>query len=224
MGSNLKSSELPPVTRDEILKAFSKLKQNVLWKWETDNMPGKPKNVKLMKWLPQSDVLAHPNVKALISHGGLLSTMESIYYGLPMIGIPIFSDQKMNMAIATSYGYAVRIHFQELNEETLSSALHQVLNDPKYRNNAKKRSSIMRDRPIKPMDNAIYWIEYVIRHQGAPHLRYPGMDLTWFQRNLLDVVAFVVVMISLSLSVIFIILKRIIKRNNSKTDARKKKN
>jgi glucuronosyltransferase len=43
--------------RQAFLTAFSKLKQKVLWKWESDSLPGQPNNVKLGKWLPQSDIL-----------------------------------------------------------------------------------------------------------------------------------------------------------------------
>jgi len=57
MGSNLRSSNFKNATRKAFLAAFSKLKQRVLWKWETDSLPGQPSNVKLGKWLPQSDVL-----------------------------------------------------------------------------------------------------------------------------------------------------------------------
>jgi glucuronosyltransferase len=35
----------------------------------------------------------------------------------------------------------------------------------------------MKDRLMKPLDSAIYWIEHVIRHKGAPHLRSAGLDL-----------------------------------------------
>jgi glucuronosyltransferase len=44
-------------TTKAFLEAFSKLKQRVLWKWETDSLPEQPSNVKLDKWLPQSDIL-----------------------------------------------------------------------------------------------------------------------------------------------------------------------
>ncbi|KDR11535.1 UDP-glucuronosyltransferase 1-8 [Zootermopsis nevadensis] len=57
MGSNLQSSEMPESKRKVFLEAFSKFKQRVLWKWETDSLPGQPKNVRLGKWLPQSDIL-----------------------------------------------------------------------------------------------------------------------------------------------------------------------
>jgi glucuronosyltransferase len=57
MGSILQSSEMPEYMRNAFFQAFSKLKQQVLWKWETDSLPGQPSNVKLGKWLPQSDIL-----------------------------------------------------------------------------------------------------------------------------------------------------------------------
>jgi hypothetical protein len=57
MGSNLQSSEMPEEKKQAFLETFSKLKQRVLWKWETDSLPGQPSNVKLGKWLPQSDIL-----------------------------------------------------------------------------------------------------------------------------------------------------------------------
>jgi glucuronosyltransferase len=45
----------------------------------------------------------------------------------------------------------------------------------------------MHDQIDNPMDRAIYWIEYVIRHQGAPHLRNASRDLFLLQRGLVDV-------------------------------------
>ena len=57
MGSIFRSEFFPEPVKKSLLEAFSKLKENVLWKWETDYLPGIPKNVKVKKWLPQADVL-----------------------------------------------------------------------------------------------------------------------------------------------------------------------
>jgi len=57
MGSQLQGYLMPESKRNAFLGAFSKLKQRVLWKWESDTLPGQPSNVKIGKWLPQSDIL-----------------------------------------------------------------------------------------------------------------------------------------------------------------------
>lgn len=84
MGSNLQSKDLPKEKREAFVNAFSKLKENVIWKFEDDSFENKPKNVLISDWLPQNDILAHPNVKLFITHGGLLGTTEAIYHGKPM--------------------------------------------------------------------------------------------------------------------------------------------
>lgn len=74
---------------------------------------------------------AHPNIKGFITHGGLLSTMESLYHAVPLVGIPVFADQKMNIQLAKTYGYATMVPLEELNESNLFLALNQILNDEK---------------------------------------------------------------------------------------------
>lgn len=69
LGSFLQSSDLPKEKVDIFLKAFSKLKQRVIWKYEDESLVAPP-NVLIKKWLPQSDILAHPNVVLFITHGG----------------------------------------------------------------------------------------------------------------------------------------------------------
>lgn len=149
MGSTLRSRDLPPELVSGILKAFAKLKQKVLWKWEGE-LPEKPKNVMVRDWFPQEDILgssasqyyqlqnilktislAHPNVKLFITHGGLLSTIEAIYHGIPVIGIPVFGDQNINVANAVTAGYCLRLDLANLSEDSLSAALNEILNNPK---------------------------------------------------------------------------------------------
>ena len=57
MGSVLYSSDMPESKIKQFIEVFSKQKQRILWKWEKDSLPGQPKNVKIGKWFPQSDIL-----------------------------------------------------------------------------------------------------------------------------------------------------------------------
>nr|XP_023024207.1 UDP-glucuronosyltransferase 1-8-like [Leptinotarsa decemlineata] len=209
LGSNVKPSEMSNETKKALLNALGKIKQKVLWNWDEDFLPGKADNIRISKWFPQQDILAHPNVKLFITHGGLLSTIETIYHGVPILALPIFGDQKMNAARAVAGGYALSLPITKITEDNISDALNQLLNDPKYRDNAKKRSALIHDRQVKPMDLAIYWIEYVIRNKGAPHLKVASLNLTWYQYLLLDIIS-VVLIIGISLMFVsYLLLKRL---------------
>ena len=129
MGSIVQGKDMPDEMRQKFLNVFSRLKQRVLWKWETDDMPGLPANVKLSKWVPQQDVLGHPNTKLFITHGGLLSTQEATYHGVPLLGIPIFGDQDLNMQQAERAGYALTIEILELSEDGLEKVINKILSD-----------------------------------------------------------------------------------------------
>ncbi|KAL3270169.1 hypothetical protein HHI36_009226 [Cryptolaemus montrouzieri] len=190
MGSNIQSSQMPKETLAALLGAFSKLKETVLWKWEEDNLPGKPDNVIIRKWLPQNDVFAHNNIKLFITHGGIFSTIEAVYHGIPCLAIPIFGDQILNAQRATANGYARWMQFDEITEEKVLAEIKELLNNPKYSKNVKTRSRIMLDKPLSAADRLVFWVEYVIRHKGADHLRVAGLELSWYQYLLLDVIVF----------------------------------
>ena len=70
---------------------LSRLEQKVIWKWETP-MEDAPANVMLSSWLPQTSLLAHPNVKMFITHGGAGSVQETICHKTPIVGAPFSGD------------------------------------------------------------------------------------------------------------------------------------
>uniref|UniRef100_A0A6P7GJF9 UDP-glucuronosyltransferase-like n=1 Tax=Diabrotica virgifera virgifera TaxID=50390 RepID=A0A6P7GJF9_DIAVI len=163
-------------------------------------------------------ILAHPNLKLFITHGGLLSILETVYHGVPILVLPIFADQKVNAAKAQQAGYGLRLPFLEITEEKLTNALHEVLTNPKYRENAKFRSSLFHDRPMKPLDLAVYWTEFVIRHKGAHHLRVAALDLRWYQYLLVDVIAVVTIIIFSVFTILYLLcVKLCCSKRNKKT-------
>jgi glucuronosyltransferase len=63
---------------------------------------------------------------------------------------------------------------------------------------------------MSPMDTAIYWTEYVIRHRGAPHMRTVGADLPLYKYLLLDVTAALVTAMITVVYVIYLMLKKLL--------------
>nr|CAD7437952.1 unnamed protein product [Timema bartmani] len=174
LGSNVRSDQLPPEAQQALLEAFSELPQRVLWKFETEDIKGKPDNVMISKWLPQTDVLGHPNVKLFISHCGLLSTQEAIYFGVPIVHIPFFLDQHNNLFRIKELGVGEDI--SSLTKDNILKAINTVI----------QNSSLLTEQCC-PKERAVYWTEYVLRHGGAPHLRSVAVDLPLYRYLLLDV-------------------------------------
>lgn len=85
-------------------------------------------------------------------------------------------------------------------------------------------STLARDRPLNAQNTAIFWVEYVIRHHGAPHLHYPGADLNFFQFNSIDVVLFLIAIVYVFIKVIKLVLRKICCCNDSgKIEGKKQK-
>jgi len=187
-GSVVRASKMPEEKRKAILAVFSKLKQRVIWKWEAA-MEDAPSNVMVSSWLPQTSLLAHPNVKLFITHGGAGSIQETICHKTPIIGVPIFGDQPVNVKEAVNQHIGVQLNWHGMTEDTLESAIHQVLDDPSYQTSISKLSDLIMDQPQHPLDRAIWWLEYLLRHPHNPDMKPVTHELYWFQYFLLDVMA-----------------------------------
>ncbi|KAK3883685.1 hypothetical protein Pcinc_012005 [Petrolisthes cinctipes] len=192
LGSAVKPSSMPEEYRKILLEVFGSLKQRVLWKWDQDTMNDMPRNVRLGKWLPQQDILGHPRLRLFITHGGLLSTLESMYHGIPVLGMPVFGDQESNMRKVERDGWGRVLTWQDFTPDTLRHNIQFVMTDEKLRQEAARRSVIMKDQPQDAKELTVFWVEYVMRHNGAFHLRCPAVDMSWVEVYNVDVWATVV--------------------------------
>ncbi|KAF0750695.1 UDP-glucuronosyltransferase 2B15-like [Aphis craccivora] len=206
-GSVVLMSSLPEDVLSVFRECFSKIPQKVLWKYEGD-MKDKPKNVMTRKWFPQ----LHPNMKLFISHGGVSGVYETVDAGVPVLGFPIFYDQPRNIDNLVNAGMAISMDLNAVTKDKLLSAISQIVNDEKYRNNAKIASERFKDRPMSPTDSVVYWTEYVLRHNGAPHLKSHALNLTWYQYFLIDVIITFLFLIFVVLFIIYCCFKIIYKR------------
>lgn len=88
----------------------------------------------------------------------------------------------------------------------------------RYSENAKKLSKAFKDRPNTPLETAVWWTEYVGRGNGSPYIRSEAANMSWCQRNLIDVMVTLAVLALLSLYVSYRILKCILTRGMKRQD------
>ncbi|XP_022523954.2 UDP-glucuronosyltransferase 1A1 isoform X2 [Astyanax mexicanus] len=191
LGSLVQS--MPAEKASVFFQAFSQIPQRVLWRYTGELPDHVPENVKLMKWLPQNDLLGHPKARAFITHGGTHGIYEGICHGVPMVMLPLFGDQGDNVHRVASRGVGVVLNIHDITPEMLIDALNTVINESSYKERMVKLSAIHNDRPIEPLDLAVFWTEFVMRNKGAGHLRPAAHDLNWFQYHSLDVIGFLLV-------------------------------
>ncbi|KAL4378958.1 hypothetical protein GQ457_02G005650 [Hibiscus cannabinus] len=61
-------------------------------------------------WAPQVAVLGHPAIGGFVSHCGWNSTLESIWFGVPMAVWPLYAEQQLNaLTLVRELGLAVEI-------------------------------------------------------------------------------------------------------------------
>ncbi|XP_020710321.2 UDP-glucosyltransferase 2-like isoform X2 [Athalia rosae] len=213
-GSMVKIESFPNETVLQIYSAFSKLSPiRVLMKVAVPESlpPGLPKNVLTMSWLPQEEILMHKNIRAFITHGGLMGVQEAVTYGVPLIGVPLFRDQPINIKNCADKGTAVFLDYLNLTEENILGAVNKVLKNSSFKTNMMDLSARFLDRETPALDTAVFWIEYILRH-GGDALRSPAVKLTWWQLALVDVLAVIVASIVLALYLIKIIVSMILSR------------
>ncbi|CAG7833787.1 unnamed protein product [Allacma fusca] len=117
-------------------------------------------------------------------------------------------DQPSNMLKAAKKGFALPpLEFGDLTEEILLNAINEALDNPSYAETAKRLSNIFRDQQTKPLDRGVFWVEYVLRHKGAVHLRSAARDLNYIQYFSLDTLAGLLVILVASITINVLILR-----------------
>nr|XP_040050593.1 UDP-glucuronosyltransferase 2B31-like [Gasterosteus aculeatus aculeatus]XP_040050594.1 UDP-glucuronosyltransferase 2B31-like [Gasterosteus aculeatus aculeatus] len=194
-------AKLPEDITEEIAAAFAQLPQKVIWRHKGKRPSTIGNNTLLLDWLPQNDLLGHPKTRVFVAHGGTNGIQEAIYHGVPLVGLPLMFDQPDNFFRMKTRGVAKVLDIATVNKENFLEALKDVLYDPTYMEKMKVLSGLHRDQPMKPLDRAMFWIEFVMRHKGAAHLRTDSYKMSTIQYHSIDVVAFLLAVILLVFAV-----------------------
>ncbi|MGG4345706.1 macrolide family glycosyltransferase [Paenibacillus lautus] len=90
-----------------------------------------PPNFIVKNYVPQTDILQY--VKLFITHGGMNSTHEGLYYGVPLIVIPQSADQPIIAGQVAHIGAGITLQMQGLTANQLREAADHVLSDSTYK-------------------------------------------------------------------------------------------
>jgi UDP:flavonoid glycosyltransferase YjiC (YdhE family) len=92
-----------------------------------------PPGLRIVDWLPSTQaLLRHPNVRVFVSHCGINSVHESIACGTPIVGIPMFADQRDMAVRVADAGVGVYLDKAKFTASELRSAIGRVLSDPSF--------------------------------------------------------------------------------------------
>ncbi|XP_055623457.1 UDP-glycosyltransferase UGT5-like [Toxorhynchites rutilus septentrionalis] len=225
LGANTKSMDLPANVRRAFTGAFGQLPGTlIIWKWENITLENHTTNVILGPWMPQQELLAHPNVRLHITHGGSLGMMESVYHGKPILGLPFTGDQQTLVDRAVEFGYGLKLDYQNISEDVVLESIKRIMLDSKFRENALEASRLFRTQPIKPMDKAVHYIELVLNSpRGLNHLRSAALNLAFWERQLVDVVLCCIGILLLPVAVFAVVIQIILRKTHQrKSDAIRK--
>ena len=142
LGSSITADLLPVDRLNLLVEVFSQLGLSVVWRWE-GKIERIPPNVLILPRLPLQDLLAHPNTRLLLAHGGLASLTESLFHNTPLLAIPFANDQKQNMMRAQRLGYAAFVDWEGLSSVGLLGAVKTTLEDKTMADKLKQVSNNM---------------------------------------------------------------------------------
>ena len=203
--------EFPEYIAKRFLKAFSTREEIIFWRYKRE-LPGPvPANVKVMKWLPQNDLLAHPKTKLFITHSGNNGQYEAVYHGVPMLAFPLFAEQPHNAYRMMHHGYGLISDLRTFTSEEVVEKMAEIIDNPSYKEKVVKAGKILKSMPMDPRQTSVFWIEHVLEF-GGEHLRSYGAKMPWYSFYMIDILLFfelvIVVLSGLCIALCFFLVKR----------------
>jgi UDP:flavonoid glycosyltransferase YjiC (YdhE family) len=105
-----------------------------------------PPNVRVERWVDEPAILGHAD--AVVGHGGTGTTLSALAAGCPLVGVPLFGDQPMNVAsVAAAHAGVVA------PLDGIRRAIECVLTDDRYRAAAGRAADEMRS--AAPVDDLL---------------------------------------------------------------------
>ena len=118
-----------------------------------------PRRVHVQEWLPIPHLLDH--AAAFVTHGGFNSVKQAMSRGVPMVVIPLASDQYYSAERCAALGLARVVPPNDRTPERVRHELHALLHDPGAAARAETMAADIAALP--PLETAIAALEALVR-------------------------------------------------------------
>lgn len=120
-----------------------------------------------------------------------------------------------NLVRSIKLGIAEMVDFRTMTTESVREKVKCILEDPKYSENMKKLSAQFKDQKEKPLERAIWWIEWLLRNPNAEEfLKSPVLRLGFIVGNSYDIIAVISIISLVVLITIVTFLITVLIKNN----------
>uniref|UniRef100_A0AC34PWG1 Glucuronosyltransferase n=2 Tax=Panagrolaimus sp. JU765 TaxID=591449 RepID=A0AC34PWG1_9BILA len=218
-GTFVQTSSMPENIKNAFLEAFEEFPDiNFIWKYDNDEdeIAKNLKNVFTAKWLPQNEILEHEKLLAFISHGGMNSVTEAATKGVPMICIPIFGDQPHDAQMMKDRGVAVIVQKDDITKKSIVAAINEILSNQNFKQNAKRLSRMIKAKPMTAEERVVKFTEFVAEFGDSGAFQSAGQHLSFLQLHSLDVIAFLIAVVSFAIFLTFLIVYCLVRKLCSK--------
>nr|KAG5713514.1 hypothetical protein BaRGS_025062 [Batillaria attramentaria] len=157
--------DVPTEISDKLFKVFDLLPMKVVFR--TPLASPDPNKIMTSPWLPQNDLLGHPNTKVFVSHCGKNGQYEALHHAVPIVATPIFGDQPYNAVRVQVKGFAEIVDLRTVSAEELTATILKVAREPRYKAAIRKASRLFRQQFGVPMEEAARWLDHVMEYGGG---------------------------------------------------------
>ncbi|CAD5220890.1 unnamed protein product [Bursaphelenchus okinawaensis] len=172
-------TKMPKEVADNVVKTVKLLPDyEFIWSFSAKIDHDAP-NLHTFAWVDQNAILNHPKTKAFITHCGLNSLNEAAFAGVPMVSIPLFSDQTHNNYIVVQKEIGVYLDKFHIYDIILKDALKKVLYNETIRQNSKDLKDLLSG--ISPKQRIYEAVERATRFPKIyEKLKLPASEMSWF--------------------------------------------
>ncbi|BAU10557.1 glycosyltransferase, MGT family [Leptolyngbya sp. NIES-3755] len=130
-----------------LIEGLTQTGLQVLWSLpdsQQSQLPPLPDSVRIESFVPQFAVLSHPAIRVFVSHCGMNSILEALYWKTPILALPFFGDQHDNATRLMDAGVAQRLDKRRFSAAEVTTKATVLLHDLQIQESIDRISSNLR--------------------------------------------------------------------------------